>query len=217
MNEKINKKLAINKGLILDNNFDLYIKLENLYKNLFEKYLNTKINLNIYDEKLKNSDLDFGLPSPTKKQLTSGLNEYLDLKYIYILNNFFIEKLDNEDINSLKDELEKDVIDLNENLINIIERTYKEIINNNYYKGSYIEKNYNVCYGDITLDSYAPNNALVLKIFYGKNTKEFNHEEFIKNIKEKKIFLQKFSEELKEEIEKNLNIKCVVFNEKISN
>lgn len=84
MNEKINKKLAINKGLILDNNFDLYIKLENLYKNLFEKYLNTKINLNIYDEKLKNSDLDFGLPSPTKKQLTSGLNEYLDLKYIYI-------------------------------------------------------------------------------------------------------------------------------------
>ena len=92
-----------NENLIKSKNISLeeYGILKKTYKQLFEIYLQNKIDLKLYDNKIKNSDLDFGKGYPTKSNLINDLGEYLGLDYIYIINDFFIEKLSINDLNEL--------------------------------------------------------------------------------------------------------------------
>ena len=93
-----------NENLIKSKNISLeeYGILKKTYKQLFEIYLQNKIDLKLYDNKIKNSDLDFGKGHPTNSNLINDLGEYLGLDYIYIINDFFIEKLSINDLNELR-------------------------------------------------------------------------------------------------------------------
>ena len=214
MNSNMNKELAIQKGLIINNNNSKYIKLENTYKYLFEYWLVSQVNLKKYNQEIKNSRLDFGIPNPTSNQLISGLNEYLNLEYIYIINNFFIEKLDINDINILNNYSQEEP---NEKEIDLIKRTYKEIIKNNYFHKEYTDKIYNICYGYAIPSNFAPNNNLVLKIYYSKNKYELDNEKFIENISLKKDFLNRISENITKDIKNKLDIDVTIMIEKIPN
>lgn len=216
MNKIVNKDLAKEKGLIIDNNYDLYKKIENIYKYLFEYFLLSKIDLGKYNNKIKNSNLYFGVPHPNSEQLLSNLNEYLNLEYIYILNNFYIEKIDINDINVLKQYIDKK-IEINEHLLNIIKNTYKEVIKNNYRNGKYTNLKYKVFYGYVHPKNAVDNDALVLKIFYSRNTIKLEDEEFINNIKNKREFLEKLSNEIIDEVKNKLEINCNILIEKIPN
>ena len=216
MNKIINESLAKEKGLIIDNNYELYNKIENFYKYLFEYFLLSKIDLRKYNDKIKSSNLYFGVPHPNIGQLLSNLNEYINLEYIYILNNFYIEKISIEDINVLKQYVDKK-IEINEQLLNIVKNTYKEVIKNNYCNGEYTNIKYKVFYGYINLKNAVDNDALVLKIFYSRNTIKLDDEEFIKNIKDKRDFLEKLSNEIIDEVKNKLEINCNILIEKISN
>ena len=214
MNNNINKELAIQKGLIVDNNNSKYIKLENTYKYLFEYWLVSQIDLEKYNQKIKNSKLDFGIPNPNKNQLISGLKEFLNLDYIYIINNFFIEKLNINDKNILNNFSQGKP---NEKELNLIRRTYKEIIKNNYLHQEYTDKIYNICYGYAIPSNFALNNNLVLKIYYSKNKYRLDDEKFIENISLKKEFLNKISENIVKDIKNRLDIDTTIMIEKIPN
>lgn len=217
MNKNINVDLAKEKGLIVDDNYDLYVGLERIYKYAFEHFLLSFVNLSEYDNRIRNSNLDFGIPHPTKQQLISDLPEYLNLNYIYLLNNFFIEKLDISDINLLKQYFVQSSFVMDNNLTNMIERTYKNVIKRNYFDGKYTDGINKVCYGYVRPDNFCDDDAIVLKIYYSKNTVLFTDEEFLKNIKDKELFLQSLSENIISDVKNKLNINCNILIEKIPN
>ena len=119
----INNDLLVQKGFKIDDEENLYFKLLNKYKKLFEEYLKEKLPLELIDDNMKKSDLKF---VPIKKedmdfyQITSTMN----LDYIYLRNNLYIEKLSKEDLDFLS---KKDSLD--EESKEFIKRTYQIVIN----------------------------------------------------------------------------------------
>ena len=202
MNTEMCKKLQID-------DVETYKELENRYKEIFEKFILSEVNLSKYDDEITNSDLDFG-NCTNKQKLYSQLNEYLNLNHIYILNNFFIEKLSIEALNVLKN-------GSYEEALNIIKLTYKEVIKNNFYKNRYVDKIYKISYGMYpTPYNMADNNELVFMIYYGLNTKKYNKEEYLKNYREKKNKLAEISNKIVEEVSNKLEIPVKVMYRKIT-
>ena len=197
----VNIELASHKGI--DDN--LYNKLEAKYKYLLEYFLGTEIDFKKYEKKIENSNLNIGKNGKYKK-----INLYLDLDYIFVLNNLFIEKLNMDDINLLRNFNG----DVNSDLIELIKRTYKDVIYDNYLKEGYSDNIYKVCYGDVVPTNFVDNDSLVLKIFYGKNTKNIDGKEFIALHEKQLNFFHRLINELIKEIKDKLNIKCEILLEK---
>lgn len=217
MNKSVNIELARQKGLIVADDSSKYRLLENLYKYLFENYLNEQVNLKKYDEELLNSELDFGISHPILEQKGNNLNDFLKFNYIFLLNDFFIEKLSIEDINVLLNSLKLQKLVPTKELMEMIKRTYVDVIKNNYTKNGYVDDVFKVSYGEFHPGNFVSNNALVLKIFYGKNKRQMTDEEYLLNMKEKKEYLNNFIQRLKNEITNKLNISVEVLSEKIPN
>lgn len=187
---------------------NLYKELENKYKKYFEKNLMSKVDLSKYDYELITSSLDFGNINKSIK-LFSNLNEYFNLNHIYLLNNFFVEKLTKDELDILKSDNEKE-------LLKLVENTYKEVIKNNYNNEKYNENVYKICYGLYpTPENLIDNNSLVLIIYYGKNNRKFGKEGYIDNYRKKREFLKEISAKIEDEISKKLEIPVKVLFEKI--
>lgn len=204
-----------NEELIKSKNISLeeYGILKKTYKQLFEIYLQNKVDLKLYDNKIKNSDLDFGIGHPTKSNLINDLGEYLGLNYIYIINDFFIEKLSVNDLNELRKVYQEKKYNLN--TIKMIERTYKDVLNNNFVNGEFKDVPFNRCYGPMVPKNFALSDSLVIKIIFGKNIKQYNDDEYLANAKAKTNFLNILSNELKKEIEEKFGIRVTILREKI--
>lgn len=204
-----------NENLIKSKNISLeeYGILKKTYKQLFEIYLQKKVDLKLYDNKIKNSDLDFGKGHPTKSNLINDLGEYLGLHYIYIINDFFIEKLRTNDLNELRKVYQEKKYNIN--TIKMIEKTYKEILNNNFVNGKYVNEPFNRCYGPVIPKNFALSDSLVIKIIFGKNMKQYNDEEYLANAKAKTNFLNILSNDLKKEIGEKLGIRVTILREKV--
>ncbi len=204
-----------NENLIKSKNISLeeYGVLKKIYKQLFEIYLQNKIDLKLYDNKIKNSDLDFGKGHPTKSNLINDLGEYLGLDYIYIINDFFIEKLSINDLNELRKVYKEKKYNIN--TIKMIEKTYKEVLNNNFVNGKYVNEPFNRCYGPVIPKNFALSDSLVIKIIFGKNMKQYDEEEYLVNAKAKTNFLNILCNDLKKGIEENLGIRVTILREKV--
>lgn len=204
-----------NENLIKSKNISLeeYGVLKKIYKQLFEIYLQNKIDLKLYDNKIKNSDLDFGKGHPTKSNLINDLGEYLGLNYIYIINDFFIEKLRINDLNELRKVYQEKKYNIN--TIKMIEKTYKEVLNNNFVNGKYVNEPFNRCYGPVIPKNFALSDSLVMKIIFGKNTKQYDDTEYLVNAKAKTSFLNILCNDLKKGIEENLGIRVTILREKV--
>lgn len=217
MNKNVNIALARQKGLIVNDDTKDYVIIENLYKYLFVYYLNSKVNIQKYDDEISNSDLDFGIAHPMNIQKGNDLNEFSKWKYIYILNDFFVEKLSATDINKLKNALKTQNLVPTPELNEVIERTYPEIIKNNYTKSGYTDESYNIYYGEFHPGNFVKNNALVIKIFYGKDKTKLSDEEYLLNIKAKKEFLDNIVNRIKSDIQEKMKINVDILVEKIPN
>lgn len=204
-----------NENLIKFKNISLeeYGVLKKIYKQLFEIYLQNKIDLKLYDNKIKNSDLDFRKGHPTKSNLINDLGEYLGLNYIYIINDFFIEKLRINDLNELRKVYQEKKYNIN--TIKMIEKTYKEVLNNNFVNGKYVNEPFNRCYGPVIPKNFALSDSLVIKIIFGKNTKQYDDTEYLVNAKAKTSFLNILCNDLKKGIEENLGIRVTILREKV--
>lgn len=204
-----------NENLIKSKNISLeeYGVLKKIYKQLFEIYLQNKIDLKLYDNKIKNSDLDFGKGHPTKSNLINDLGEYLGLNYIYIINDFFIEKLRINDLNELRKVYQEKKYNIN--TIKMIGKTYKEVLNNNFVNGKYVDEPFNRCYGPVIPKNFALSDSLVIKIIFGKNTKQYDDTEYLVNAKAKTSFLNILCNDLKKGIEENLGIRVTILREKV--
>ena len=199
MNKNINIEQAKTKGLIT-NDDSLYQKVVDNYKYVLEYYLSTIIDFKKYETDINNSKLYIG-----KINNYNDINKYLRLDYLCLLNNLFIEKLDQKDLDLLIN-----YTNINDELIDLVKRTFKEVIKDNYFKGEYTNQIYKVCYGPMVPFNFVNNNSLVFKFVYGKNLIDLNEKEFIKLDKKQHAFINKEIDLLKKEIKNKLNVDCEV-------
>lgn len=140
----VNIEELIDKGLYRDGDFtDKFYVLYKNYKILLEKFLVSRLPLVEYDNKIDNSGLLF---YPVKRedmdiyQLFSTMN----LKYIYLRNVLNVDKLSNDDIELVVNLSDSELINPDEKMIELINRTYKDVLSSNRDSN---DDTYMVCYG----------------------------------------------------------------------
>ncbi len=208
-NNRVNFAVASEKGLIKDKDSTLYSFVQGLYIRTFEELLLSKVDLKKYDDMIKNSDLDFGVVDLKNKLIYHHLS-HMNLSYIYIRNFFFIEKLDNDDLNYFVNKIKSNDLNVDSKLLEIVQRTYSDVMIDNFRTTQYIDPNTTIAYGPHSEINDCPADSLCIYIHYGKNTKELTGEDYWDNRKKKDEFLEKIADEITSLVSQNLNIKVTV-------
>ena len=148
---------------------DVYLECINYYYRQLIEYLNGKLELTKYDLNLSNSKNNF-IPVPEDKmdiyqRLSSSL-----LKYLYLRNNIYIEKLSNEEILQLRNFMQQQVTISDRELYNFIESTYQKVI-------SETKEVTTMNYGPENPDFFAESNSIII----GLRTDDFADSDKIEN------------------------------------
>ena len=99
-------------------------------------------------------------------------------------------------------------------------RTYKEVIRDNYFHNQYQDAVYKVSYDNVSSEQFANifyfanNDALVFRILYSQDSKKYSDTDFVKNLHEKKNFLEDIKRQIINEVKEKLQMECYVFEEK---
>ena len=146
----IDLNLANQKGLSTNGVLnDKYFNLVNNYKYLLSYYLMSKTSLKRYDNEIKNYYIKFTEITKDKMDFYQETS-YLELDYLYLRNNLYVEFLSENEINEILS------LDINNKesftkCLNIVTDTYKNIINK--YNGK----------SDVThMVNYGPNSGAYL-------------------------------------------------------
>ena len=135
-----------------------YLDLYLLYYDLLYKYLISKLELQKYDDMLLNSQNIFYQVAIENMDLYQKIGSKY-LKYFYLRNNLYIERLSKEELDFLNKKLVNNNHDLDNETLTFINNTYQKVILENY-QGEV----YNINYGPDSLSFYKPNNALIIGV-----------------------------------------------------
>lgn len=155
-----NKILSIDK--MSETEISNYLSLYNVYRNLFSQYIIENMGLKEYDEKLANSGLGFLV----NNQEDMDIYQYYSsdtLKYFYIRNNIYIERLTKEERDFLREKISNNNYELDDASRQMIEETYERVIFEDALKNG---EKCNTLYGPNSTSFLAPNNALVIGVRY---------------------------------------------------
>lgn len=98
---------------------ELLKEVKTKYKNAFEKLIDEEFHLYEVDKKLENANLLFAPSNITLKYS----NSIIKSKYIRCLNYFYVEELNQADIETIKNSQ-----DLSDEILDIVRRTYQKVI-----------------------------------------------------------------------------------------
>ena len=203
LNSEKLSKVKRNTILIKTKNIDdnIYLQVQSLYKKTLDYYILNNTSIKKYDEEVYNNS--FELLDDNKKDIYQ-LSSYMGLKYIYIRNFIFIEKLDDNSFNYIYSKVLNNNLEMDNTLLNIVKNTYKEVIKDNYKHNKYVE-NTNTCYGSFIPSNIVPADSLVFCIRYGNDDVELNEESII-NYMNKKEWLKSLTKEIENTISNELGI-----------
>lgn len=178
-----------------------------LYRKLFTEYIMQKLNLKEYDEEIANSGLDFIANNEKEMDIYQYFSSE-ELKYFYIRNNIYIEKLDKDEEALLQEKIENKNYDLDEKSKKMIEETYQKVTFEDVLRNG---KQCMTNYGPDSSSFMAPNDAIVLGIRYnefaenGLSDKEWDelHDKQLSYLVE---LIKKMIEELKEKLQNPIAI-----------
>ncbi len=142
-----------------------YIKLYLLYYDLLYKYLIPKLNLKQYDNMLLNSDNVFYQVPFDNMDLYQRLSSNY-LKYFYLRNNIYIERLTKEELGFLKKKLLANNNELDQETITFIENTYQKVMLEN------TEDVFDINYGPEGYNFYEPSNNIIIGVRFGNYYKD---------------------------------------------
>jgi hypothetical protein len=149
--------LARQNGLISGDDAlsEEYLSLQAEYKVAFYAHLDALADISQYDDALSGSSHNFSAVPPDEQSVYQKYGSYGN-KYIFLRNNFHIERLGADDLDALK---------TGGDLSEIVARTYKDVIAVLYDGGG---NDFIAIYesGAMSGASEAPNNALVIGIAY---------------------------------------------------
>ena len=194
LNNRVNFDVARQKNLINGEDYSVYALIQSLYLKTLEQYIYSYVDLKKYDDEIANSNLDFGLV-PDDRKLAYQKISYMNLKYIYIRNFLFIEKLNINDLETFWGRIKNRNYVIDDELLKIVERTFKDVIDNNFVAGEYKE-DFVISYGPANPLTFAKSNDFVINIQYGFNTTKMTDEEYNENLKKKKELIAKIKENI---------------------
>lgn len=189
-----------------------YIKLYNMYRSFFSQYIIKLFNLKKMDNIIKKSELRFQKVNIKNMDMYQYFTSK-ELDYIYLRNNIYIERLNNEEIEYLEKFINcKDLI-LDKQVEKFIDKTFKKVIFEDILGNGKIA---NISYGSDAIQYYLENNTLVIglrhdEFFKGKLTDEEWYKQYIK----KNDFLYNFIQEAEDEFKKEkleIPIRMILYN-----
>lgn len=183
------KQLAIEKGLIKDNDYKIYRHILNLYKLGFETLLSTIIDFEKMDRVIESSNLYFS-PSTNAQKFLKDSN--LKSKYIYCLNQFYIEKLSQKYIEILKNSNT-----LTNEVLLIIKNTFQDIITKDGVE--------NITYGPTTPERIIKNQTIVLELIFGRTIYEATTNLYLENHKKQNELIDKIINNIELTLKNTLN------------
>ena len=196
-NSKISLKELTKK---VENN---YLKLYFLYRKLFTEFIIEKIDLQKYDEKILNSGLNFQIVNEHNMDVYQYFSSDI-LKYFYIRNNIYIEKLTEEEQNFFIEKIKSNDYELDKKSKKMIEQTFKKVIFEDIMKNGEICETF---YGPDSSNFMARNDAIVIGMRYDEfNQNGLSDSEWDKLHNEQLLYLYSLLTEMNIELEKHLNV-----------
>ena len=180
-----------------------YILLYNIYRELFTQYIINKLQLHTYDEKLLKSGLDFAIIDEEDMDIYQFFSCEL-LKYIYVRNNVYIERLTKKEMEFLETKIKSGNTSLDEETIRFIEETYKKLIFEDIYNdgGDGI-----ISYGLDNSSYFASNDSLIIGIRYDQFADNgLDDEEWDKLNDEQRVFLYLMIKQMNTDFEGKLQV-----------
>ena len=210
--ERVNKELAIEKKLIINDDSKIYTSVQKLYIKCFEQILLSKVDLKKYEERIENSKCNIGPVKVKNKTYYHNLSS-MNLKFIYIRNFFYVEKLNENDLSIMIQKVNNNNYEVDNALMDIVNRTYKDVLANNYVNGEYLDVT-EVVYDASTGhgENYTTtSDALALTIQYGDNLIDLSGQAFMENMHNQIELLKSIQEELSSDITNNFGMKAKIF------
>jgi len=195
----VNDKININD--MTEEAKEFYFAVYSLYMELMYKYLLKKTDIINYDNILTNKGYKF-VSNGNQDFYQNFSDEFL--RFFYIRNNLYMDRLTNEEIEFLGNKLSISNFELDKETENFIEKTYKKLIFENV-SGNY-DSNFEVNFGPNNPMFFAPVDALVIGVRYNE---EFG-ENFIEEYLIKRDFIEKIRVEISEKLNKVLSVPVAV-------
>ena len=152
MEEAEKKDLAANGAF----NSSFY-KCVSVYKTILDVILYKALDLKYYDDLFVNDPLNFLCNAPENYDVYQYISN-MGMKFLYIRNNLFVERLSAEQISKLIYDYDKSTISPESE--EIVKQTYAETIK--YYADK--PNSMNVNYGPFNPNFFAPNNSVVVGV-----------------------------------------------------
>ena len=198
MEEERIKELS-SKGLIIGNDRYYYDMVHKKYLEGVIELLSNIIDVDTINNSIDNCNLYFGESTLLNQKIGT---KKIKSKYLFLLNELYVEKLSQDDLNILENEECQ-----NQQVINIVKRTIKDVITKNNVT--------HITYGTARPETIIPNGNLVIMFATGKNTKKIIGDEYVNNMVQQKEFVDKLISEIETSIERETGIKCSIIKEKI--
>ena len=180
-----------------------YLLLYNMYRKLFTVYIMQKLKLKSYDNKIEKSELGF---TANKKQ-DMDIYQYFSsdiLKYFYIRNNIYIEKLNKKEIDFLEKKIQSKNYELDDETMQIIESSYRRVIFEDVLKNGELCK---TLYGPNSSNFFADNNAIIIGVRYDEFAENKLNDDEWDELHQQQV---EFLESLITRMNKNLNSNSAV-------
>ena len=169
-------QLAVEKGLCGNDGFgEKYLYMQALYRKGFESWLLKTTSLRDFDDRLSNSELNFA-PMPRSQQSFYQRYSTWGLQFIYLCNNIPIERLSKNDLQLLYSQVENGSADINQELENMIKRTFSDVLM------AYPHLGESALCGYGFNGNFSPNRSIALEISNNDYDEEGNYRDFSTNI-----------------------------------
>lgn len=203
-------EMAKRKGLSDDGKTfnEKYFYIQAAYKYAFCIYLKSNLGLGDYDEQLSTSQLKF-IETKEGNKTFYQKNDPSNMKFIFLRNNIYVEKLSEEDIKTIENALlNSNKID--KDILNIVRNTYKDVISSTREVEDYAEAE--IIFEATTLFTRkAPNTALVLGV---SDSYRWNDEGYLvdtENERMKEEYIRQLTNIISEEFSNKLKMPVVFF------
>ena len=202
-----NFELAKKKGLA-ENSIceEKYLLLQACYRAAFNCFLNERVSIDRYQERLDSHEYVF----PKCKHTAYAAFAAFGRNNIFLRNTLFVERLTEKEIHRFLDAVRDDSLVITDDLLSIVEETWKSVI---FVKldESYDDTPYEIVYDEFGVNKMmAYNDALVLEIAYDP---EYDSEgEFVnrENEPKKYEFILSLAEQMESEISESLGCHVAV-------
>ena len=184
-----------------DEEMKKYLLIYSVYNKLLIEFLIEKYYLKEVDKELEKRKDSFPEVPSSEKDLYQSLSEGY-LKYFYLRNNIYIERLNNEQLNYLFSIYQSNNLELTPQNRQFISDTYLKLI-----LESPNEKEININYGPDNIKYYKPSNSIIIGVRYNQFQNIHTDENTFSLLEDKLHILTNFLEyRIKKEIDIPFNI-----------